>query len=351
MQNKFDEITLEEQALLAKIKEILGENSDEKVDEGAAKDFIKTVGAGIGAGLNKGREAFKNMRQGWAQGRTPHGSTVEVPGAPLSRVGQAAQAAGQAATKAGQVGTAAVKGAKDATTGTAKLVRDNPKLAATLGAGAIGAYGYNKAGGAEGIGKWVDDKKKDWYDFWDSNNPSSVDAPTTGGGNAPTTGGGGAASQQTGPTGGGDAPSAGGGDAPSAGGGGAGGGGAGGGGASGGGDESSNFERHLHMIELDTLMKDISTFTDLPDAVNLTKQYVEFRKKLRAGEATPGSAPNQPSPPSGQSTGNSPSMAGQAGAAARRASDTVVGGLKDFAGELLKEDVEVARILKNSGIK
>ena len=370
MQNKFDDISLEEQALLAKIKEILGENSDDEVDEGRAKDFLNFVGAGIGAGFNKGKEAFKNMRQGWAQGRTPGGSTVEVPGAPLSRVGQAAQAAGQAATKAGQVGSAAAKGvaaagkgAANATKATARFAKDNPKLAATLGAGAIGAYGYNKAGGAEGIGKWVDDKKKDWFDFWDSNNPSSVDAPTTGGGDAPNAGGGGAASQQTGPTGGGDAPNAGGGgagggagggDAPSAGGGGAGGGGAGG--AGGGGDESSNFERQLHMTELDGLMKDISTYTDIPDAVNLTKEYVEFRKKLRAGEATPGSAPNQPSSPSGQpagqSTGNNPtSMAGQAGRVARRAGDAVAGGLRDFTGELFREDVEFARILKNSGIK
>jgi hypothetical protein len=105
------------------------------------------------------------------------------------------------------------------------------------------------------------------------------------------------------------------------------------------------------MTELDGLMKDISTYTDLPDAIKLTKEYVEFRKKLRAGEATPGSAPSQPSPPSGQSTGNSPSMAGQAGRVARRASDAVVGGVRDFADELLKEDVEVARILKNSGIR
>jgi hypothetical protein len=114
------------------------------------------------------------------------------------------------------------------------------------------------------------------------------------------------------------------------------------------------------MTELDGLMKDISTYTDIPDAVNLTKEYVEFRKKLRAGEATPGSAPNQPSSPSGQSTGqpagqstgnNPTSMAGQAGRVARRASDAVVGATGDFFNNLLREDVEVARILKNSGIK
>ena len=382
MQNKFDDISLEEQALLAKIKEILGENSDDEVDEGRAKDFLNFVGAGYNKGKDavKGAvDAFSRMRQGWNQTRSGASNVSGSTLPPLGRAGEVGQAAAHAATKAGQVGSAAAKGAAEvgkgavnATKATARFAKDNPKLAATLGAGAIGAYGYNKAGGAEGIGKWVDDKKKDWFDFWDSNNPSGGDAPTTGGGDAPTTGGGdapnagggGAASQQTGPTGGGDAPNAGGGgagggagggDAPSAGG--AGGGGSGGGGGAGGaGDESSNFERQLHMIELDGLMKDISTYTDIPDAINLTKEYVEFRKKLRAGEATPGSAPNQPSSPSGQpagqSTGNNPtSMAGQAGRVARRAGDAVAGGLRDFAGELLKEDVEFARILKNSGIK
>ena len=63
MQNKFDEMTLEEQALLAKIKEILGENSDDEVDEGRGKDFINL----LGTGYNKAKDAFKNMRQGWAQ--------------------------------------------------------------------------------------------------------------------------------------------------------------------------------------------------------------------------------------------------------------------------------------------
>jgi hypothetical protein len=102
-------------------------------------------------------------------------------------------------------------------------------------------------------------------------------------------------------------------------------------------------------------MREISTYTDLPDAVKLTKEYVEFIKKMRNGESAPNPATNQPSSTSnqatGSNTGNSTSAAGQAGRVARRASDAIGGGIRDFAGELLKEDVEITRILKNSGIK
>ena len=355
MQNKFDEISLEEQALLAKIREILGEDSDEEVDENrgrAARDFIGGV-------FNKGKDAFSRMRQGWNQARGG-GSNVSGPSLPpLGTAGNVGQAAAQAATTVGKGAVAAGKGAADATKATASFVRNNPKLAATLGAGAMGVTAYNKAGGADGIGKWIDDKKKDWYDFWDSP-PTPNDNPANdggGGGAGPTNdggGGGGAGPTNDGGGGGGPAtqqtvPDGGGGNTTRE-------------------DDGPGFERHLQRIELDHLMREISTYTDLPDAVKLTKEYVEFIKKMRNGESTPNPSTNQPSTTSGPSAmippgalpswenhplnpANSTSAAGQAGRVARRASDAISGGIKDFAGELLKEDVEIARILKNSGIK
>jgi len=336
MQNKFDEMSLEEQALLAKIKEILGENSDEEVDENRAKNAIKFLGD-LGT---KAKDSFSRMRQGWNQTRSG-ASNVEGPTLPpLGRAGNVGQAAAQAATKAGQVGSAAVKGtaelgkgAFNATKGTAKLIKNNPKLAATLGAGAIGAYGYNKAGGADGIGKWADDKKKGWDDWW--NTKTNTDEPETanGGANDPSgaasdssAGGGpsgGPVDQQAGPE---DGNSQGGNSAE---------------------DEGPGLQRWLDnqmngrqrqsdLAELESLMKEISTYTDMPDAVSLNKEYQEFMKKMPANTG-------------GVSTGS------QIGSTLGKAGKAAAGQITDFASsfgrELFKEDVEVTRILKNSGIK
>jgi hypothetical protein len=345
MQNKFDEISLEEQALLAKIREILGEDSDEEVDE-ARGPPIKDIINFLKGGAQKGKDAFNNMRQGWNQVRG--GGTPPPPGLP----GKVGQAAAQTATTVGKNTVALGKGAADATKATASFVKNNPKLAATLGAGAMGVTAYNKAGGSEGIGKWIDDKKKDWFDFWDSP-PTPGETPANDGGGG--SGGAGPANDGGGGSGGAGPANDGGGGS----------GGAGPAtqqtvpGGSGGNTtregDGPGFERHLQRIELDHLMREISTYTDLPDAVKLTKEYVEFIKKMRNGESAPNPATNQPSSTSNQATGsnteNSPSAASQAGRVARRASDAVRNGVTDFASELLKEDVEVTRILKNSGIK
>ena len=119
-------------------------------------------------------------------------------------------------------------------------------------------------------------------------------------------------------------------------------GGGGGGGGVIGNDATSQIDPK-DLEELHALMREIATYDD-PESESLYAEYQELiannpRLKPSSGPTTGQTGPD---------TGSPLSTAGQAGRLARRASDAVSGGFRDFAHELFKENAKVAR---NSGNK
>jgi hypothetical protein len=147
MKNKFDDMTLQEQALMAEIDGIL-------MKEAGMADFFK---AGLPYAQKFGKAAL-NWGKNTAKDALKYTTTnYAVPA--VKSVG------------------------KNIVDPAIKTAIRNPKTALALGGA---AYAYNKK---DDIGNWMSDKKKGWDDFWNSNVSDEPPTPTTGGADAGGAGG------------------------------------------------------------------------------------------------------------------------------------------------------------------